>query len=96
MPVFIKGSASDTLYVQFSDTPIHESVELHPDIILDVDESGTVVGIDIQSVTELAAEAEALKGVTGISAPTVSEGQHPLSGQPENAVNSGRLVYVAA
>ena len=98
MPVFIKGSASDTLYVQFSDTPIHESVELHPDIILDVDESGTVVGIDIQSVTpSWQLNTEALKGVTGISAPTLSEGQHPLSGQPENAVNfTGRLVFVAA
>ena len=55
-----KGSVADTLYVQFSEAAISHSVELHPDIILDVGESGTVVGIGFQNVSQLVAEAQGI------------------------------------
>ena len=96
MPIFVKGSASDTLYVQFSDMSIHESVELHPDVIVDVDVNGTVVGIDLQNVTELIADAEQLKGVAGINVPSSTEGAYSLPSHADEAVNPGRLVFVAA
>ena len=54
----IKGSVADTLYVQLSESAIAHSVELHPDVILDVGESGTVVGIDFQNVAQLLSESQ--------------------------------------
>lgn len=96
MPIFMKGSASDTLYVQFSDAAIYESVELHPDVIVDVDVNGTVVGIDLQNVTELVAEAEQLKGVAGINVLNSTEETYSLASHSDEAANPGRLVFVAA
>ena len=52
----IKGSVADSLYIQFSEAPISHSVELHPDLIVDVTETNKVVGIDIQNVTEFVKE----------------------------------------
>ena len=54
----IKGSVADTLYLQLSESAIYHSVELHPDIILDVGENDTVVGIDFQNVAQLLAESQ--------------------------------------
>ncbi len=96
MPVFIKGSVGDTLYVQLSDSPVSVSVELHPDIILDVDVSGTVVGIDLQNVSELIASAKELKGIHGIDPSNLVEETYSLLGQTQDAANSGRLVYTAS
>ena len=53
MPNIEKGTSSDSMYVQLSDEPVSYSVELSPDIIIDVTEDNTVVGIDIQYVSEV-------------------------------------------
>ena len=51
-----RGAASDSIYVQFSDEPISHSVELSPEVIIDVAEDNTVVGVDIQYVSDLLVE----------------------------------------
>ena len=96
MPAFIKGSVSDSLYVQFSESPISVSVELHPDVILDLDEMGTVVGIDFQHVSELAAEATAIQSIQEITAPAIHEEVYSSPGQFHGVAGQGRLVYQAA
>lgn len=95
-----KGSVADTLYVQFSESAISHSVELHPDIILDVGENGAVVGIDIQNVSQLAAESQAIRGHsqplpevhTAAFTPSANPGFEQFGGMAE----PGRLVYVPA
>lgn len=95
-----KGSVADTLYVQFSESAIAHSVELHPDIILDVGENGTVVGIDFQNVSQLAAEAQGIPGYSqplpevpaAAFAPSDNSGWGQFGGMAE----PGRLVYVPA
>ena len=52
----IKGSVADSLYIQFSEETISHSVELHPDLVIDVTAAYKVVGIDIQNVTEFVQE----------------------------------------
>jgi len=37
----------DILQIRFSDTPIEESDEIEPGVIVDYDEHGNVVGIEI-------------------------------------------------
>ena len=56
MPTIISDPESDSVYVLISDSPISHSVELDGNLILDVDQSGEVVGIDIQYVSELRPE----------------------------------------
>ena len=96
----IKGSGADTLYVQFSEAAISHSVELHPDIILDVDENGTVVGIDFQNVSQLAAEAQEMRGhsqsLTVATAAAFTPAANPGMGQSGGMAEPGRLVYVPA
>lgn len=58
MVKIIKGSASDSLYLQLTTAQISHSVELHPDIIIDVAEDGLVVGIDVQNVEALRSELQ--------------------------------------
>ena len=42
MPKIKKGSVADSLYLQFSEKKISHSVELTPDIVIDVAEDNTV------------------------------------------------------
>lgn len=51
--------ASDSMYLHFSDRPIRRSVEMSPDIIIDLDEDDTVVGIDVQYVSAIIKETVA-------------------------------------
>ena len=53
-----KGSVADSLYIQFSNKLISHSVEVSPDILLDIAEDNTVVGLDIQYVAEVMKEHE--------------------------------------
>jgi uncharacterized protein YuzE len=39
--------ASDALYIRFDESPIVESEEVQPGIILDYDEKGQTVGIEV-------------------------------------------------
>lgn len=87
MPNIIKGSVADTLYIQFSESPITHSVELHPDIILDLGESGAVIGIDFQNIAQLLTEIPA----TPIATPT-----NPASDQFPEIPEPGRLIYIPA
>ena len=95
-----KGSGADTLYVQFNESAISHSVELHPDIILDVNENGAVVGIDIQNVSQLAAEAHEMRGyaqpLPEVSAAAFTPAANPGLGQFGGMAEPGRLVYVPA
>ena len=96
----IKGSVADTLYLQLSESAISHSVELHPDIILDVGESGTVVGIDFQNVAQLLAESqetcEHLQTWPAIPATPSPATADPGSEQSRGMAEPGRLVYVPA
>ena len=96
MPAFIKGSVSDSLYVRFSESPISVSVELHPDVILDVDVNGTVVGIDFQHVAELMAEAQTVQGIGGMGAAAMPGEVYSPPEQLQGVGGQGRLVYQAA
>ena len=100
MLTIIKGSGADTLYVQFSEFAISHSVELHPDIILDVNENDTVVGIDIQNVSQLAAESPAMRGYSQplpeVPAAAFTPAANPGLGQFGGMAEPGRLVYVPA
>jgi uncharacterized protein YuzE len=37
-------------YIEFTDEPIVETVELTPSVLVDVDETGTVVGVELLSL----------------------------------------------
>ncbi len=38
---------NDTLYLRLDEAPVVESEEVHPGVILDFDDSGRVVGIEV-------------------------------------------------
>ena len=44
--------AADALYVRLNDHPIIESEQIKPGIILDYDEAGNVVGIEVLSASK--------------------------------------------
>jgi uncharacterized protein YuzE len=44
--------AADALYIRLEETAIVESEEVRPDVILDFDEGGRVVGIEILNVRQ--------------------------------------------
>ena len=43
---------TDTLYIDVFDTPSHESEEIEEGVVVDYDEKGNVVGIEIDHFTE--------------------------------------------
>ncbi len=45
------SEAADSLYIRFSNEPISHSMELSPDIILDLSADNTVIGVDMQHVS---------------------------------------------
>jgi uncharacterized protein YuzE len=45
---------TDSLYIDLSDWPSEDSVEISEDVVLDLDAAGHVVGIDIQHASERA------------------------------------------
>ena len=100
MLTITKGSGADTLYVQFSESAISHSVELHPDIILDVGDNGTVVGIDFQNVSQLAAKAQGMRGYAQSLPEVPAAAFEPAAnagwGQSGGMAEPGRLVYVPA
>ena len=72
MPKIKKGSVADSLYLQFSEKKISHSVELTPDIVIDVAEDNTVVGFDIQYLTEVLEEGLLPTALATVQSPTVS------------------------
>jgi uncharacterized protein YuzE len=49
---------ADALYVRLGDSPIVESEELRPGLIVDLDERGEVVGLEILQVLERVPSAD--------------------------------------
>lgn len=45
------GRESDALYFRLTDAPIYESEDVRPGMILDLDEQGTVVGIEMLAIS---------------------------------------------
>ena len=64
----VSGEA-DSMYIRFSDEPISHSVELSPDVILDLAENDVVVGVDLQHVSALQNEGQ-VEQVANSGAPT--------------------------
>lgn len=54
--------SADALYLRLDESPVVESEEVQPGIVLDFDERGQVVGIEILSLKERVPEA-ALKRI---------------------------------
>jgi uncharacterized protein YuzE len=44
---------TDTLYIELAERPGADAEEIRPGIVLDLDESGAVVGIDIEKASQL-------------------------------------------
>ena len=44
--------AADALYVRLNDQPVIESEQIKPGIVLDYDEAGNVVGIEVLSASK--------------------------------------------
>ena len=44
---------ADALYVKLSDSPVIESEAVQPGVILDFDDTGKVIGVEILSVSKL-------------------------------------------
>jgi uncharacterized protein YuzE len=44
---------TDSLYIELADRPGSDAEEIRPGIVLDLDESGAVVGIDIEHASQL-------------------------------------------
>lgn len=44
--------AADALYVRLNDQPVIESEQIKPGIVLDYDEAGNVVGIEVLSANK--------------------------------------------
>lgn len=47
---------ADAMYLHFSDQPVIETKEITPDLVVDLAADGTLVGIDVQRVSELLEE----------------------------------------
>jgi len=44
---------TDSLYIELSDRPGADAEEIRPGIVLDLDETGALVGIDIERASQL-------------------------------------------
>ena len=62
---------ADALYIHLSEKPVKSTKELTPDIVVDLAEDGSPVGIDIQRFSELAQEV-AFRGERPTTSPGVS------------------------
>ncbi|HEY3777630.1 MAG TPA: DUF2283 domain-containing protein [Rhizomicrobium sp.] len=51
-------AADDALYIRFQETPIVESEEVSPGVVLDYDAAGRVVGIEMLNVRARLPEAD--------------------------------------
>ncbi len=49
----VLNQKSDTLYVEFSDQPISHTYEYTRDVLFDLAEDNTIVGVDIQHASEV-------------------------------------------
>ena len=47
------SAETDSLYIDLSDRPSAESKEVAPGVVLDFDDTGTLVGIDIDHASKL-------------------------------------------
>jgi uncharacterized protein YuzE len=54
-------SAADAVYLNLTDRPIRDSAEVADGIVVDYDDQGRIVGIEIPDASKLADDPEALK-----------------------------------
>ena len=74
MPTIDRDHQADALYIQLDhQRTINHTVELTPDILIDVAEDDTVVGIDIQHFSQLVKEGPQAPGTTPTHRLTISE-----------------------
>lgn len=52
---------SDAIYIQFSDAQVFESDEDKPGVILDYDERGSIIGIEILNASEKTNQPNGIK-----------------------------------
>ncbi|MGC9354209.1 MAG: DUF2283 domain-containing protein [Mariniphaga sp.] len=52
---------SDVIYIQFSDSQVFESEEDKPGVILDYDDHGNIIGIEILHASEKTSLPEGIK-----------------------------------
>jgi uncharacterized protein YuzE len=52
---------SDVIYIQFSDSQVFESEEDKPGVILDYDDHGNIIGIEILNASEKTSLPEGIK-----------------------------------
>lgn len=52
---------SDVIYIQFSESQVFESDEDKPDVILDYDDNGNIIGIEILNASEKTTLPEGIK-----------------------------------
>jgi hypothetical protein len=62
LPEWGGGWKGGALYIKLRDGPISHSAELSDDVILDIGEDGLVMGMDLQNVSTLGQEHEAMGG----------------------------------
>ncbi len=55
---------ADALYVRFTDTPVAESEEVRPGLVLDFDADGRIVGIEIIAASDHLASGTDLSALT--------------------------------
>ena len=58
---------SDTLTLVFRSTPVHESDEDRPGVILDYDREGNVVGIEILDASKRVENPEKVEFIAGVA-----------------------------
>ncbi|WP_018181320.1 DUF2283 domain-containing protein [Kaistia granuli] len=48
----VYDSEADALYLRFTDAPIIESEEIRPGLVLDFDQNGKIVGVEILDASQ--------------------------------------------
>ena len=93
IPTVINDPASDSVYLLFVDTQVDHSVELNDHVVLDVDQYGTVVGIDIQYFSSFGPEVVAMTSDWS-GAPAKSEQMRMGATGVEQPVSAGRRMVL--
>ena len=93
IPTVINDPASDSVYLLFVDTQVDHSVELNDHVVLDVDQYGTIVGIDIQYFSSFGPEVVAMTPDWS-GAPAKSEQMRRRATGVEQPVSAGRRMVL--
>jgi uncharacterized protein YuzE len=84
-------------YIQFTDEPIVETVEVSPTVLVDIDEAGVVVGVELLGFSA-AIPMEVIERSVRFASPEhrqILQGLRPSTGTPLSFTGSGHA-YVGA